>query len=142
MAGARREAEQATHWWVRRTAAKEVAAWAERQADARQSWQDHVAPEAARLGRHRPSPQRVSLLARLNASVERQAAQSAMLTDRRRVTQGIVSGLGARVEQYRDRLDGPGRQPVGRAVLPVYPPFGTPTVHSAPAPGHDQGPDL
>jgi hypothetical protein len=140
MPGARREAEQATHWWVRRTAAKEVAAWAERQADARQSWQDHVAPEAARLDAAiglRPNE-----LARLNASVERQAAQSAMLTHRRRVTQGIVAGLGARVGQYRDRLDGPGRQPVGRAVLPVYPPFGTPTVHSAPAPGHDQGPDL
>jgi hypothetical protein len=140
MAGARREAEQATHWWVRRTAAKEVAAWAERQADARQSWQDHVAPEAARLDpaiglRHNE-------LARLNASVERQATRSAVLTDRRRVSQGIVAGLGARVEQYRDRLDGPGRQPVGRAVLPVDPSVGAQIVYRAPAPGRDHGPDL
>jgi hypothetical protein len=140
LAGTRREAEHGSHWWARRAAAKEAAGWAERQADARQRWQDHVAPEVARLdatiGLRRDE------LERLNAGVGRQAARSAMLTDRRRVTQGIVAGLGARVEQYRDRLYSPGRQPVGRAVLPVYPPFGAPTVHPAPAPGRDHGPDL
>jgi hypothetical protein len=49
LAGARREAEHGSRRWARRTAAKEVAGWTGRDADARQRWQDHVAPEAARL---------------------------------------------------------------------------------------------
>jgi hypothetical protein len=35
LAGARRDVEHGSHWWARRTAAKEAAAWAERHADAR-----------------------------------------------------------------------------------------------------------
>jgi hypothetical protein len=117
-----------------------AAAWAELQVDARQRWQDHVAPEAARLDA--AIGLRQDEVERLNASLERQAGRFTMLTDRRRVTQGIVAGLGARLGQYPDRLDDPRRQPVGRAVLPVYPPVGARTVYPAPAPGRDHGPDL
>ncbi len=140
LAGARREAEHGSHWWARRTAAKKVAAWAERQTDARQRWQDHVAPEVARLDA--AIGLRRDQLERLNASLERQTTRSATVVDRRRVAQGIVAGLGARVEQYRDHLDSSGRQPVGRAALPVNPSIGAPTAYPAPAPGRDHGPDL
>ncbi len=140
LAAARREAEHASRWWARRAGAKEAAAWAERQADARRRWQDHVVPEAARLDaaiglRH-------DELERLIASLERQAARSATVADGRRVMQGIVAGLGGRLEQYRDRLDSPGRPPVGRALPPVYPPSRATAAYPAPAPRHDHGPDL
>ena len=140
LAAARGESEHGLHWWARRTAAKEAVAWAERQAGAQQRWQDHVAPEVARLDT--AIGLRADELGRLNATVERQTTRSATVVDQRRVAQGIVAGLGARVGQYRDRLDSSGQQPVGRAALPVYPPFGAPSVYHAPAPGSDCAPDL
>jgi hypothetical protein len=120
--------------------AKEAITWAERHADARRRWLDHVAPEAARLDTAIGLCQ--DEVGRLTASVERQAARSAAVTDGRRVMQSIVAGLGPRLEQYRDRLDGPGRPPVGRAVLLVHPPFRAPTLYPTQAPGPDHGPDL
>ena len=140
VAAARGEAEHGSHWWARRTAAKEANAWAERQADARQRWQDHVAPEVARLDA--VIVLRGDELERLNASHERQAARSATVVEGRRVTQGIVAGLVARVEQYRDRLDGAGRPPLGHAALPVGPSVGAAIAYRAPAPGRDHGADL
>jgi hypothetical protein len=140
LAAARQEAEHASHWWARRAGAKEVAAWDERHADARRRCLDHVAPEAARLdtaiGLHQDE------VARLTASVERQAARAATVTDRRMVMQGIVVGLDARLGQYRHRLDGPGRPPVGRAVPTAYPPLQARAVYAPPAPHQDAGPDL
>jgi hypothetical protein len=140
LAAARREAENGSHWWARRAEAKEAAAWAERHADARRRWLDHVAPEAARLdaaiGLRRDE------LARLDASVDRQAARSAAVNDQRRLKQSFVGVLLARLEQYRHGLDSPGRPAVGHVGRPVYPPLGVPSVHSAPTPHHDRGPDL
>jgi hypothetical protein len=140
VAAARGEAEHGSHWWARRTAAKEAAAWAEAQADARQRWQDHVVPEVVRLDA--VIVLRRDELERLSASHERQAARSATVVEGRRVTQGIVAGLGARVEQYRDRLDGAGRPPLGHAALPAGPSVGAPIAYRAPAPSRDHGPDL
>jgi hypothetical protein len=140
LAAARGEAEHGSHWWARRTAAKGTNAWAERQADARQRWQDHVAPEVARLDA--VIVLRRDELERLNASHERQAARSATVVEGRRVTQGIVAGLVARVEQYRDRLDGAGRPPLGHAAPPVGPSVGAAIAYRAPAPGRDHGADL
>jgi hypothetical protein len=40
LAGARREAEHASHWWARRAAAKEADVWAARHDDARRRWGD------------------------------------------------------------------------------------------------------
>jgi hypothetical protein len=114
VAAARREAEHASHWWARRAGAEEAAAWAEHHADARRRWADHVVPEAARLDV--AIGLRQDEVARLNAIVERQAARSAAVTDRRMVAQGIVGGLVARLEQYRHGLDAPGRPPFGRAL--------------------------
>jgi hypothetical protein len=56
--------------------------------------------------------------------------------------QGIVAGLGARLGQYREQLDGLGQPPVGRTLPPVYPPLRATAVYPAPAPRHDHGPDL
>ena len=99
------EAEHASHWWARRAAAKEADVWAARHADACQRWGDHVSPEADRLdaaiGLHRDE------LERLNASMERQLTRSAAVTEQRKLAQGMVGGLVARLEQYRYRLDGP-----------------------------------
>ena len=140
MAAARRAAENGSHWWGRRAEAKEADAWAERHADARRRWLDHVAPEAARLdaaiGLRRDE------LERLNASVDRQAARSAAVTDQRKLTQGFVGVLVARLELYRHGLDSPGRPAVGHAGPPVYLPLGLPSIYSPPAPHHDPGPDL
>jgi hypothetical protein len=140
LAAARREAENGSHWWARRAEAKEAAACAERHADARRRWLDHVAPEAARLdaaiGLRRDE------LARLNASVDRQAARFAVVTDQRKLHQGFVGVLVARLELYRHGLDSPGRPAVGNVGRPVHPPLGVPSVHSAPTPHHDRGPDL
>jgi hypothetical protein len=139
LAGARREAENGSHWWARRAEAREAAAWAERHADARRRWLDYVAPEAGRLdaaiGLRRDE------LARLNASVDRQAARSAAVTDQRRLHQGFVGVLVARLELYRHGLDSPGRPPVGRALPSPYP-SRAPSAYSALAPHHDRGPDL
>ena len=140
LATARRAAENGSHWWARRAEAKEAAAWAERHGDARRRWLDHVAPEAARLdaaiGRRRDEVER------LNASVDRQAARSAGVTDQRRLTQGFARVLVARLELYRHGLDSPGRPAVGHGGRPVYPPLGMPSIYSAPTPHHDRGPDL
>ena len=88
LAAARRKAENGSRWWPRPAEAKEADAWAERHADARRRWLDHAAPEAARLdaaiGLRRDEVER------LNASVDRQAARSAGLTDQRRLTQGFA----------------------------------------------------
>ncbi len=140
LAAARREAEHGSHWWARRAGAKDATTWAERHADARQRWLDRVAPEATRLdaaiGLRRDE------LARRNASMERQAARSTALTDRRMVAQGIVGGLVSRLEQYRHGLDAPGRPPVGPGLQWPYPPLRDPAVYSAPAPERNHGPDL
>ncbi|MGO9659493.1 MAG: hypothetical protein ACLQVK_08710 [Acidimicrobiales bacterium] len=139
LAAARRAAENGSHWWGRRAEAKEAAAWAERHADARRRWLDHVAPEAARLdaaiGLRRDEVER------LNASVERQAARSAGVTDLRRLSQGFVRVLLAGLELYRHGLDNPGGPAVGRARPSPYP-SRAPSVYSSPAPHHDFGPDL
>jgi hypothetical protein len=140
LATARRAAENGSHWWARRAEAKEADAWAEHHTDARRRWLDHVAPEAARLdaaiGRRRDEVER------LNASVDRQAARSAGVTDQRRLTQGFARVLVARLELYRHGLDSPGRPAVGHGGRPVYPPLGMPSIYSAPTPHHDRGPDL
>jgi hypothetical protein len=140
LATARRAAENGSHWWARRAEAKEADAWAERHADARRRWLDHVAPEAARLdaaiGLRRDEVER------LNASVDRQAARSAGVTDQRRLTQGFARVLVSRLERYRHGLDSPGRPAVGHGGRPVYPPLGMPSIYSAPTPHHDRGPDL
>ena len=140
LSAAQREGEPGWHWWARRTAAKEAAAWAERHADARRRWLDHVAPEADRLDA--AIVRRQDEFERLNASAERQAARSAAVTGQRMLTLGFVGGLVARLEQYRERLDGPGRPPAGRALPTVYPPSRSPSVYSPPTPHHDAGPDL
>jgi hypothetical protein len=140
LAAARREVEHASRWWARRAAAKEADAWSERHADARGRWLDHVAPETARLDA--AIGLRQDELARLTARMERQAARSAAVTDGRGVMQSIVAGLGARLGQYRERLDGPRRPPVGRALPSPYPPSRAPAVYPAPSPHHDRGPDL
>jgi hypothetical protein len=140
LAGVRQEPEHGLHSWARRTAAKEAFAGAERQADARQRWQDHVAPELSRLDA--VVGLRADELRRLNASVKGQTTRSATVVHQRRVAQGIIVGLGAGVGQYRDRLDSSGQQPVERAGLPVYPPFGAHSFYHAPAPGCDPAPDL
>jgi conjugative relaxase-like TrwC/TraI family protein len=137
LAGARREAEHASHWWARRAAAKEVDVWAARHADARRRWGDHVGPEADRLdaaiGLHRDE------LEQLNASVERQLTRSAAVTEQRKVARGMVGGLVARLEQHRRRLDRPGRPAVGHAGTTVHLPL---PGYSPPAPRRDHGPDL
>ena len=141
LAGARREAEHASHWWARRAAAKEADVWAARHADACQRWGDHVSSEADRLdaaiGLHRDE------LERLNASMERQLTRSAAVTEQRKLAQGMVGGLVARLEQYRYRLDG--RRPaVGHAGTTVHLPLQGAPVYSPPSasPRHDRGPDL
>ena len=113
LATARRVAENGSHWWARRAEAKEADAWAERHADARRRWLDHVGPEAARLDA--AIGLRRGELERRNASVDRQTARSAAVTDQRKLHQGFAGVLVGRLEQYRHSLDSPGRPPVGRA---------------------------
>jgi hypothetical protein len=140
LAAARRVAENSSHWWARRAEAKEADAWAERHADARRRWLDHVGPEAARLdaaiGLRRDE------LAQLNASLDRQAARSAAVTDQLKLHQGFARVLVGRLELYRHGLDSPGRPAVGHVGRPVYPPLGVPSAYSTPAPERHHGPDL
>ena len=116
LAAARRAAENGSHWWGRRAEAKEAAAWAERHADARRRWLDHVAPEAARLdaaiGLRRDEVER------LNASVERQAARSAGVTDLRRLSQGFVR-LSSRRSRTVPARPGQPRRASCRACSPI-----------------------
>jgi hypothetical protein len=140
LATARRVAENGSHWWARRAEAKEADAWAERHADARRGWLEHVAPEAARLDA--AIDLRRDELSRLEASVDRQTARSAAVTDQHKLHQGFARVLVGRLEQYRHSLDSPGRPPVGRALPSPYPPLRAPAVYSAPAPERDHDPDL
>ena len=84
LAAARREAEHGSHWWARRAAAKEADAWAERHADARRALARPRRPRS-RPPRRRHRCSAGDELARLNASVDRQAARSAAVTDQRQV---------------------------------------------------------
>jgi hypothetical protein len=67
-------------------------------AGTRRRWQDHVAPEASRLDAAIGLGQ--DEVARLTASVERQAARSASITDGRRVMEGIVAIMARTCKQF------------------------------------------
>jgi len=70
---------------ARRAGAKEAITCAERDADARQRWPDHVAPEVDRLDA--AIGIRQDEVERPDVSVERQAERSAAVTDRRMVAE-------------------------------------------------------
>jgi hypothetical protein len=135
---ARQQAEQAAElgarWRDRHTARKEAAPWAQREVEAEQRWEAHVAPLISRLDQE-ISRQKASLDGAANR-FERRLATSRMVIGHGLELQRYASNLAHRLAAERDNLDGlPTAAEVRRAAmqrqqLQGFPPA---TQHQPPA---------
>jgi conjugative relaxase-like TrwC/TraI family protein len=99
-----RKAENSPRWRDRRSSAKQVDSWIQREADAQQRWKIHVAPEAARLD---------SLIARHETTVERlttahvrQEAEARRFAERASELRRTSTRLAIGLDAYRNQVDG------------------------------------
>ncbi len=114
LSGTRWRAEHGTRWRDRHAATKEVASWAEREAEAKLRWKIHVSPEATdpyiEVARHHAVVEQLSL------GLERQVAASRLASQLALYLQRAAGRLAARLDAHRDQLD---RIPASRSLQPV-----------------------
>jgi hypothetical protein len=119
LSSARYRAEHGARWRERHAAAKEVASWTKRSAEAEERWRIHLLPEAARLDTE--IAHRQDAVEQLTARVDRQAAASRLSRHRAWELHRTAGQLAAGLEVHRDQLDGIPRMPATR----------TASIHSA-----------
>jgi hypothetical protein len=126
-------------WRDRRSSAKHLDRGIQREVQAQNGWETHVAPEVARLD-NLVAGQKVTL-EQLTARHERQETTSRLLLEEARSVQRSASRLAGGLEEYRNDLYGVLRPPVGgRAPVrlrrpPVTPSTAAPERQDAPALG-------
>jgi len=131
---AHRDAEHAPRWRERRTAAKQAATWAEREADAHDRFQIYVAPEATRL--EADIERREKTFAEIVARAQEQQVAYRATIDTMFERTHEVRDLSRIVRAYQDHLDGiqpPAPRPAARTIH-HQPHMPSPTIHPAPEP--------
>ncbi len=101
---AERAAEQGARWRDRHAARKEAEVWAQREIDARQRWQAHVAPTITRLEQEIALHQ--TTLDRAANRFEHRRAATRIVIDHGLEQKRYARNLGQRIGAERDRLDG------------------------------------
>jgi conjugative relaxase-like TrwC/TraI family protein len=131
---ARWETDHAPRWRERRTAAKQAATWAEREADASERFQMYVAPEATRLDAEIQG--REKTFAEIVSRAQKQQVAYRTTIDTMFERSHEARDLSRVVRAYQDHLDGiqpPAPRPPARAIHD-QPHVAPPTIHPAPKP--------